>query len=647
MTPSGPQARYGCRPKWPSLQTQHPRRTGWRLKMKVRDGWTTRVRTLLSHDQCRPLTAAVLWLIVSLFDSGTSRSETAGETATEAAQPPPSAARLVGHWPLAEDTRDVVGTLPGKPTNVTFGRTAGSAKAAAIFNGRDSVITIPAGAALQLGTRDFSLTAWVKCDVPLRNTLGDLVSQFDPAARRGFNLHLSGSSPAYSSMSDTRHVHFGIDDGYLGPAEDCGKPWPSNSLITCLIVFDGELYCGIADADRTEDKARVFRYAGGKRWIDCGRLGNDPNHHSVQAMVVHDGKLYAGTGIYDWVQAMDQLPGKPPAAPTRVFVYAGGTSWRDLGQVGFGSRVLCMGSFQGELFAGMDVIGKGHAYKFDGTKWIDCGAPDGRNFECFLPFGGKLYAATHGNVFEYEGGTSWRSIGAEPHGITQIHSMQVAGGRMLLGTWPQGYVLRYDGENKWTKLGRVGLPPGPQQCNEINDLTVYNGKLYAGVIPKAELYRYEKEGEWTLLGSLANRSDWAADNLATWLRLTCLTTFQGRLFAATGACQGRALDAPVDPSMGRVFAYQAGQVVSSEHDIGGAWTHIAAVRQGRTLKLYVNGTRVTTSQLRAGPLFNLTNDRPLLVGFGAQHYFSGAIADLRLYHGALGTDAVREVLGQR
>ena len=83
-----------------------------------------------------------------------------------------------------------------------------------------------------------------------------------------------------------------------------------------------------------------------------------------------------------------------------MFVYAGGTSWRDLGQVGFGSRVLCMGSFQGELFAGMDVIGKGHAYKFDGTKWIDCGAPDGRNFECFLPFGGKLYAATHGNVFE-------------------------------------------------------------------------------------------------------------------------------------------------------------------------------------------------------------------------------------------------------
>ena len=127
---------------------------------------------------------------------------------------------------------------------------------------------------------------------------------------------------------------------YLSEWEDCGRPWPSNSLIPCLIVFDGELYSCIADADRTEDKARVFRYAGGTKWVDCGRLGNDPHHHSVQAMVVHDGKLYAGTGIYDWVQAMGQLKDKPPASPTRVFVYEGGTRWRDLGQVGYGSRAV-------------------------------------------------------------------------------------------------------------------------------------------------------------------------------------------------------------------------------------------------------------------------------------------------------------------
>ena len=559
------------------------------------------------------------------------------------------AAKLLAHWPLAQDARDVVGSLDGELKNIEFGRAAdGSKKLAALFNGRDSMIEIPADDDLDLGTRDFSLALWVKCETPLRNTLGDLVNQFDPITRRGFNLHLAGSSPAYSAMSDTRHVHFGIDDGYLGEWEDHGKPWPSNSLITCLITFDGELYCGIADADRTEDKSRVFRYAGGKKWIDCGRLGDDPNHHSAEAMVVHEGKLYAGTGIYDWVQAMGKLEGKPVAAPTRVFVYEGGTKWRDLGQVGDGSRVLCMASYNGELFAGIDSIGKGHAYRFDGTNWIDCGSPDGRNFECFLPVGGKLYAATHGNIYEYEGDQSWKGIGAEPHRISQIHSMQVAGGRIVLGTWPQGYALRYDPGQRWTNIGRLGLPEGAEEaCNEINDLTVYNGKLYAGVIPKAELYRYESDRKWSLLGRLANRPDWKVDNLETWLRLTSLTAFDGKLFAATGSCQGRALDAPVDPSMGRVLSIQAGQVVSYERDLGGEWTHLAAVRNGRELKLYVNGKLVSTSLLRAGPPFDLTNHRPLLVGFGAQNYFTGAIADLRLYDGALDADAVLQIIDQR
>ena len=103
------------------------------------------------------------------------------------------------------------------------------------------MIEVPASEIFNLGTRDFSVALWVNCEMPLRNTLGDLVNQFDPIARRGFNVHLAGSSPAYSAMSDTRHVHCGIDDGYLGQWEDCGTPWPSNSLVTCLIVFDGQL----------------------------------------------------------------------------------------------------------------------------------------------------------------------------------------------------------------------------------------------------------------------------------------------------------------------------------------------------------------------------------------------------------------------
>ncbi len=546
-------------------------------------------------------------------------------------------AKLVAHWPLREDARDVVGALHGQPEQVVFD------KEGAKFNGRDSRIQVPHGEALSFGTRDFSISARVRCRTPMTSTLGDIVSKFDPVARRGINLHVAGSSPAYSAMSDARHVHFGIDDGYLSEWTDHGRPWPSNSLISNLVAYRGELYCGIADADRSEDRAHVFRLKGDREWIDCGRLGGDANHHSVMSLLVHDGQLYAGTGIWDWVQALGGLKGAPAPAATRVFRYEGGTTWRDLGQVGNGSRVLCLASFQGNLFAGLDSIGGGRAFKYDGRHWIDCGAPDGKNFECFLPWGGTLFASTHGNIYEYAGGQTWKRIGTAPHDINQIHSMQVFGGKVLLGTWPQGFVLRHHTDNDWTKIGRLGLPEGSKLINEVMDLTVYNGKLYAGLIPKAEVYRFERDGDWTKLGSLAKHPDWSEESVATWARVTCLSFYRGRLFAGTGSCQGRAIDAPADPSLGKVFSIQAGQVVSHEHDIGGEWTHLAAVRRDRRLELFINGQKTESTELREGPAFNISNTVPLWIGFGAQNSFDGHITDVGIYDGALDDAAVRRL----
>jgi len=581
---------------------------------------------------------AVVWLVVActgLWSYG-AMAEDATPTKT-------TAAKLVAHWPLRKDGHDIVGSAHGVATSVGFGGEKG-----ATFNGRDSRIEIPDTKVLDVGTRDFSYSLWARCQRPMVSTLGELLSKFDPATRRGINLHVAGSSPAYCAMSDTRHVHFGIDDAYLSPWEDHGKPWPTNSLISSLIVFEGELYCGIADAERAEDKARMFRLAKDKKtgkstWVDCGRLGDDPNHHSVMSMIVHDGKLYAGTGIWDWVQALGGLKDAPPPGSTHVFVYEGGTRWRDLGEVGKGgSRVLTLASFNGDLYAGLDSAGQGHAYRYVNEKWVDCGAPDGKNFECFLPWGGTLYAGTHGNIYEYGGEQNWKRIGTAPHDINQIHSMQVFGGKLLLGTWPQGYVLRHGGGETWSPIGRLGLPENPKErpCNEVMDLTVYNGKLYAGLIPKAEVYRYESDGNWKVLGSLAQRPDWEEGVTATWVRITCVSAFQGRLFAGTGSCQGRSLDAPVDSSLGRVHSLQAGQVVSHEHDIGGEWTHIAAVRKGPSLELYVNGKLSASSQLREGAPFDLSNDVPLSIGFGAQNFFHGQIADVQLYDGALDTGAI-------
>lgn len=542
---------------------------------------------------------------------------------------------LIAHWPLDGHFRDVVGGHHGKETAVSFGQgPAGAGAAAALFNGRDSVIEVPDAKPLRLGNRDFTISLRLRCETPMKGVFGDPLSKFDAAARCGLNLSVAGSSPAYNGMSDTRHVHLGIDDGYLGSWEDCGRPWPSNPLIPCLIVFEGNLYAGLADAQNPMDAAKVFRYAGGQDWIDCGRLGKDPKHLSVQAMIVHRGRLYAGVGVWDWVKALGGVPEFHHAA-TRVFVYEGGQDWRDLGQVGNGSRVLCLGSFDGELYAGIDRVGGGRCYKYDGRGWIDCGVPDGRNFECFLPLGGTLYASTHGNVYEYRGGQTWDRIGNCPYGINQIHTMQAAFGKIWIGCWPQGYVLRYEGAGEWTNTGRLGIPQGLRECNEINDLTVHNGKLYAGVIPKGQVYRYEADGQWTLLGSLASRPDWDEDNVESWNRVTSLTSFQGKLFACTGACRGRHEDIDPDRTVGRVAAVQTGQMASHESDIGGSWTSLRAVRKDRELRLYVNDRLSAACSAPVGHSFDLTNTRPLLIGAGAQGHFCGALSDLRLYSGVL------------
>ena len=547
-----------------------------------------------------------------------------------------SSAPLLAHWPLRGDAQDCLGRHHGTAQQVTFGAgPSGSVGGAAVFNGRDSQIVVADAPELRLSNPDFSIALWVRCHKPMRGVFGDLLSKFDPTVRSGLNLSIAGSSPGYCAMSDTRHVHFGIDDGYFSGWVDCGKPWPSNSLINNLVAFNGALYAGIADAANPEDAAHVFRWAGGTDWVDCGRLGSDPNHLAVMSLLVHDGKLYAGTGIWDWIRAQVGEAGQPRAAATRVFVYEGGTTWRDLGQVGDGSRLLTLASFQGELYAGVDRIGQGRCFKLAGSQWIDCGAPDADNLECLQPMGGALYAATHKRFFRYEGGQQWSQIGDQPHGVTQIHSLQVFGGQLYAGTWTQGYVLRYEGNGNWANTGRLGIPEGLAEINEVMDLVVHNGKLYAGLIPKAQVYRYEADGQWTLLGSLASRPDYSDAVVASWNRITCFATHQGRLFAGTGACRGRTVDVDPAGTLGRVYAAQAGQMVSHEHDFGGDWTHLVAVRAGAQLRLYLNGRLAGTSTAPAGHCFDLSNTRPLWIGSGAQSSFDGAIADVRLYGAVL------------
>ena len=84
-------------------------------------------------------------------------------------------------------------------------------------------------------------------------------------------------------------------------------------------------------------------------------------------------------------------------------------------------------------------------------------------------------------------------------------------------------------------------------------------------------------------------------------------------------------------------------MVSHEHDLGGDWTHLVAVRKSAQLLLYVNGRLAGTAPAPAGHGFDLSNTRPLWIGSGAQSSFDGAIADVRLYGVALDEPAIAQM----
>jgi len=73
------------------------------------------------------------------------------------------------------------------------------------------------------------------------------------------------------------------------------------------------------------------------------------------------------------------------------------------------------------------------------------------------------------------------------------------------------------------------------------------------------------------------------------------------------------------------------------------WRHVAAVKSGARLKLYVDGRCVAASSDFNPNDYNLTNDRPLRIGLGQHDHFRGKMRDLRIYDRALDEQAVQRL----
>jgi hypothetical protein len=333
---------------------------------------------------------------------------------------------LLAHWKLQGDCQDYSGSLNhGKNHNVDL--PSGS------FNGRDAYIEVPSSKSLQIGDRDFSITADIYTGKDMRGAFGTLLSRFDTVRRRGFDLALCTNSSGYNSQSDVRQLFLGLDDGTNGKWTDCGRPNAKTHISDALTVFRGDLYAGSTDGPDLVDWAHVYRYQGGQNWEDCGRLGSDLTR-GVYAMVVHDGELYAATSA--------SHGGQPPEMSFgRVYRYLGGQNWEDIGQPGENYRLNSLASYNGKLYVtGFNIGPKpGHVYVFEGDRrWKQCGEFKGWP-HALAVHAGKLYTAyPRGEVYAYDG-SDWENLGnpfSTLDECNQIHSLGVYLGELYIGSWP-------------------------------------------------------------------------------------------------------------------------------------------------------------------------------------------------------------------
>ncbi len=386
-------------------------------------------------------------------------------------------------------------------------------------------VEIPAAAAPQLGNADFSLTTWLQVPATADRPAGDLLSCYDPQTHRGFHLTLKSNPGVTSNQPNDRHLQFGIDDDRSSEWRDCGRP--GNSLFSfSMAVHAGSLYAGTCEPGLRES-GRVYRYAGDNRWIDCGAPDQS---NAVTAMAVFQDQLYVGTGKYR--VAGSSLPeSENLTLGGRVFRYAGGSDWVDCGQLPGTEAVGGMVVHRDQLYCSSLYQPAGFFRYGGGTSWTSLPVPQlidqttqqngPRRVVPLTVYDGKIYAGSYdgGHVFRFDG-DSWTNCG-QLGDNTQTYSFAQYDGKLFVGTWPSGRVYRFDAIHEWADTGRLG------EELEVMGMCVHNGRLIAGTLPLAEVYSYEGDRGWQQMARLDHTPD------VRYRRVWTMAEHAGQLFAST------------------------------------------------------------------------------------------------------------------
>jgi dienelactone hydrolase/outer membrane protein assembly factor BamB len=384
---------------------------------------------------------------------------------------------------------------------------------------------IPAKDVPVLGRGNFSFAVWVKVGGTLDRPTGDLLSRYDPKTRRGYLLTLKSSPGVTSNQPNDRHLQFGIDDSRETEWRDCGRPGKALFAFS-MATHDGSLYAGTCEPGK-DDSGRVHRYAGDNKWIDCGAPDKS---NAVTAMAVFNGKLYAGTGKYR-VAGSSLKESENLTLGGKVFRYEGGTRWTECGRLPRTEAIGGLVVFRGQLYASSLYKPAGFFRFEDGMTWTALPVPEAvdpktrekgpRRVVSLTSHDGHIFAGSYdgGHVYQFDG-KKWTDCG-QLGDNTQTYSFAQYYGNLYVGTWPSGRVYRFEGIGKWADVGRLG------DELEVMGMAVHNGRLIAGTLPLGEVYSYEGETTWKKLARLDLTPD------VKYRRVWTMAEHDGQLFAGT------------------------------------------------------------------------------------------------------------------
>ncbi len=259
---------------------------------------------------------------------------------------------------------------------------------------------------------------------------------------------------------------------------------------------------------------------------------------------------------------------------------------------------------------------------FDGASWSRFYDGSTTRIDSMAAYNGKLYVGTggiagSGDVIVFNGASASTSY----DGSTQVvDSLAVYDGKLYAGLGEgsgNSDIYEFDGTT-W-RLSYDG------SLNNVNQMVVYNGRLYAAIGTNGA-------GGGSGQSIYHDGFRWTTSNSFTGQGVYAMSVYNGTLYAAN-----RRNAAGLE-----VHGFGSNAVLESPgaygNWTGNAWNHVAATYDGSTMRLYRNGTLVSSRSV-AVPV--ATNIQKLLIGndFGAG-YFNGTIDDVKIWRRALTADEV-------